>query len=498
MADLQLPDKGAQRGELEGVGAGSQERPFKPAPLAQTTHSSVFIKENIKVLRRMIKEHYQQAKTMGTLKKLAYDESEEGDSASRKTMSQARRSERLQGRNKSWEKTKKERAKSKGGRPKHQETSSDSESEDDPKYNYEDLSTPYKRPKPTPFMTRITRFKYYQRAKLPRNIKVHEGNKYPEDHLSIFSTATELEEWSMPVWCKMFRQTLGGAYAKDPMEIHGIKRRQNEGLQAFMDRFKFESSHIKGVPIVLRISTFMHSHGHSERAKKLNDEIPKTVDEMFERVPAFIRGEIAAGSAEATRPPQWDKVSTRTSWFKGHERVRGSSGPREFQRNMGTCALYPRRDTLTPLTKTSEEILAMESIGFPPPPPLIEEVMASEKLVHLMKDIRRGNQRNRGQGRGNLKVINMVNAGGSRKRPYETGRPRLKEEITFPPIPQNSLTDGPIILEYWKGQLKVTRFGRSQGNHGRARKEQNCATRIYDSEMSLAPQRDNGKNRHEE
>ncbi|GJU25827.1 hypothetical protein Tco_1164448 [Tanacetum coccineum] len=35
-------------------------------------------------------------------------------------------------------------------------------------------------------------------------------------------------------------------YAKDPKEIHGIKRRQNKGLQSFMDRFKFESSHIKG------------------------------------------------------------------------------------------------------------------------------------------------------------------------------------------------------------------------------------------------------------
>ena len=30
-------------------------------------------------------------------------------------------------------------------------------------------------------------------------------------------------------------------YSKDPTEIHGIKRRPNEGLQAFMDRFKVES-----------------------------------------------------------------------------------------------------------------------------------------------------------------------------------------------------------------------------------------------------------------
>ncbi|GJU70997.1 reverse transcriptase domain-containing protein [Tanacetum coccineum] len=68
-------------------------------------------------------------------------------------------------------------------------------------------------------------------------------------------------------------------FAKDPTEIHGIKRRQNEGLQTFMDRFKSESSHIKGVPPVLHISAFMHGHVHPELAKNLNDKIPKTVDE---------------------------------------------------------------------------------------------------------------------------------------------------------------------------------------------------------------------------
>ncbi|GJZ38811.1 reverse transcriptase domain-containing protein [Tanacetum coccineum] len=89
-------------------------------------------------------------------------------------------------------------------------------------------------------------------------------------------------------------------YAKDPMEIHGIKRRLNEGLQEFMDRFKSESLHIKGVPLVLRISAFMHVHRHPELAKKL-DKIPKIVDEMFERVRAFIRGEVAVGTAKEAR-----------------------------------------------------------------------------------------------------------------------------------------------------------------------------------------------------
>ncbi|GJR83599.1 hypothetical protein Tco_0154384 [Tanacetum coccineum] len=96
-----------------------------------------------------------------------------------------------------------------------------------------------------------------------------------------------------------------------------------------------------------------------------------TVDEMFERVRAFIRGEAAAGSTEVARTPQWDKGVTRPMWFGGQERTRGRSGQREFRRNIRTCALYSRRDTFTPLTKTPKEILAMESMNFPPPPPLV-------------------------------------------------------------------------------------------------------------------------------
>nr|GFA13452.1 reverse transcriptase domain-containing protein [Tanacetum cinerariifolium] len=138
----------------------------------------------------------------------------------------------------------------------------------------------------------------------------------------------------MPIWCKMFCQTLGGAkrnrfddldpksvdsfdelsqkfleeflqqerYAKDPTKIHGIKSRQNEGLQTFMDWFKSKSSHIKGVPLVLHILAFIHGHGHPELAKKLNDKIPKTMDEMFERVRAFIRGKVVVGSVEMVHP----------------------------------------------------------------------------------------------------------------------------------------------------------------------------------------------------
>ncbi|GKB05147.1 reverse transcriptase domain-containing protein [Tanacetum coccineum] len=364
----------------------------------------------------------------------------------------------------------------------------------------EDLSMPYKRPKPIPFTSRITRFRYHRRAKLPPNVRVFKGNKDPEDHLSIFSAAAEQEEWHMPVWCKMFRQTLSGSarnwfdsldpksvdgfeelsskfleefsqqkrYDKDPTEIHGIKRKPNEGLQAFMDRFKAESAHIKGVPPILRISAFMHGHGHPELSKKLNDKILKMVDEMWERVQAFIRGEAAADTTEAIRSPRWEKSAGKDSWSEHQNGSRNRSHRRGEGRNMGTCAPYTRREGFTPLMKTPKEILAMDNVNFPPPPPMvgtsekrnmnkfcdyhqdrghntndcyhlkkqIEEAVASGRLAHLVKDIRQGGQKGKGSAKGKEKVINMMRSQGYRKRPYERVEHWIDNAITFPSVPR--------------------------------------------------------------
>ncbi|GJT86964.1 hypothetical protein Tco_1068681 [Tanacetum coccineum] len=98
------------------------------------------------------------------------------------------------------EKARREMSKSRGKRSRHQEISSDSKHEEGSEDTYEDLNSPHKRPKPTLFTQRITRFKYHRRAKLSRNIMVYEENKDPEDHLGIFSTAAEQEKWPMPGW----------------------------------------------------------------------------------------------------------------------------------------------------------------------------------------------------------------------------------------------------------------------------------------------------------
>ncbi|GJS31301.1 hypothetical protein Tco_0491921 [Tanacetum coccineum] len=86
---------------------------------------------------------------------------------------------------------------------------------------------------------------------------------------------------------------------------------------------------------------------------------------------------------------------------------------------MRTCAPYARREGFTPLTKTSKEILAMDNVNFPPPPPMIKEVVASGRLAHLVKDIRQGGQKGKGLAKGKENVINMVRSQGYRKRPYE-------------------------------------------------------------------------------
>ncbi|GJS21268.1 hypothetical protein Tco_0449900 [Tanacetum coccineum] len=126
------------------------------------------------------------------------------------------------------------------------------------------------------------------------------------------------------------------------------------------------------------------------------------------------------------RPSQGDKGYVCSGWTGGPKRARNRGVPREARRNMGVYTPYPRKDTFTPLTMTLKEILSMESVNFPELSPLIgtpkkqnlnkfcdyhgdrghntndcyqlnkqiEKAVASRKLAHLVKDIRRNNQRN--------------------------------------------------------------------------------------------------------
>ncbi|GJW69498.1 hypothetical protein Tco_0126415 [Tanacetum coccineum] len=80
------------------------------------------------------------------------------------------------------------------------------------------------------------------------------------------------------------------------LEIHHIKQREGEPTEAFMERFKIESMHINGAPEYMRISGFMHGITNPDIIKRLNDDIPKTVDEMMSMMIAFLRGEVAVAN----------------------------------------------------------------------------------------------------------------------------------------------------------------------------------------------------------
>ncbi|GJW76064.1 reverse transcriptase domain-containing protein [Tanacetum coccineum] len=239
-------------------------------------------------------------------------------------------------------------------------------------------------------------------------------------------------------------------YAKDPTEIHGIKRRQNEGLQAFIDRFKSESSHIKGVPPVLHISAFMHGYSHPELAKKLNEKIPKTVDECSKG------SEPSLGEKWPLDQHKWSVLlkETKDTFIRhGPEdlkepEIRAAQGKHE---GIWGCTLLVPEKILSPrlprLRKKSsswkapqhQRLLSVEEAN-------IESCglgkIGSSSEGHMPKQLAEGNQ-----GRNGVKVINMIRVEGSRKRPFKEGRSGIMNELAFLAIPQSQLTDEPIILE---------------------------------------------------
>nr|GEU71344.1 reverse transcriptase domain-containing protein [Tanacetum cinerariifolium] len=176
-----------------------------------------------------------------------------------------------------------------------------------------------------PFTPRIRNFESSRKTRMPKNIKTYDGTGDPEDHVKVFQAAAQVERWAMPTWCHMFNSTLIGAarvwfdelppesiygykdmkaafvsyfmqhkkYIKDPVEIHNNKQRDGETIEDFMERFKIETGRMKGAPECMRISRFMHGINNPELTKRLNERVPKTMEEMMMATTAFIRKEIA-------------------------------------------------------------------------------------------------------------------------------------------------------------------------------------------------------------
>nr|GFA89661.1 hypothetical protein [Tanacetum cinerariifolium] len=223
----------------------------------------------------------------------------------------------------------------------------------------------------------------------------------------------------------MFHQTLGGAIRNwfddlDPKSVDSFEELSQKFLEEFSQQKRYAKTLQKFTGLrgdkMRSCKLSWIGHGHPELAKKLNDKIPKTVDKMFEKVRAFIRGEVPVRSAKMVCPSQGDKGYICPAWIEGPEKARNKGGLREARRNIE----FKKQ---------------------------IEEVVASRKLAHLVKDICQNNQHRGNQGRNYVKIINMIREGGNRKRHFEEGRSSLTDELTFPAMPRNQLADEPIILE---------------------------------------------------
>nr|GEU40504.1 reverse transcriptase domain-containing protein [Tanacetum cinerariifolium] len=156
-------------------------------------------------------------------------------------------------------------------------------------------------------------------------------------------------------------------YVKDPVEIHNNKQKDGETIEEFMERFKIKTGRMKGSPECMRIFGFMHGVNNPELTKRLNEHVPKTVEEMITATTAFIRGETAVAS----------KKKVHTPWKSQDLSKRQTSERRSDFRNQPN----ERRGSnkFSPLTRTPKEIFAAESGKFKPPPPMVTPV---EKRSH--------------------------------------------------------------------------------------------------------------------
>ncbi|GKB95605.1 hypothetical protein Tco_0981742 [Tanacetum coccineum] len=77
----------------------------------------------------------------------------------------------------------------------------------------EDLRKPHKEILKSPLSRRLIEFSA-PNHRTPTHLKIYDGSTDPDDHATRFVRAANQGEWEMPVWCRMFQQTLDG-----PLEV---------------------------------------------------------------------------------------------------------------------------------------------------------------------------------------------------------------------------------------------------------------------------------------
>nr|GEV19742.1 hypothetical protein [Tanacetum cinerariifolium] len=175
--------------------------------------------------------------------------------------------------------------------------------------------------------------------KMPANIKLYDGTTDPEDHLSRFASVANSGEWPMPVWCRMFQQTLDrsarGWFEQLPYDIINEWADLRE---AFAARYSVRWACLKEpheiTKIVMKISSFMDSVKSPELAKRFSNKVPTTVNEIMERLDDFVRSEEAYTRTELPKEEVGEThCKTSLSFNRRDNRLSRNTHPRESRRN---------------------------------------------------------------------------------------------------------------------------------------------------------------------
>nr|GEX08543.1 reverse transcriptase domain-containing protein [Tanacetum cinerariifolium] len=214
---------------------------------------------------------------------------------------------------------------------------------------------------------------------------------------------------------------------------------------------------------------------NSELKKRLNQHVPKTMEEMMITTTAFIRGEAAAANKKKshtswrTQDQSKRQTSEKRSDFQGHPREgRGSSRFTPLQGNQKKLLrpkqVQPPPPMVTPVKKRSnnkfcafhndrghntDECMQLKK--------QIEELVQVGKLSHLIKEIKHGRDQSKvGKKETPAKdkpaAIYMIQSWQRMTRQKVTQSFERVREITFPPLTTSSLME--ILYEHCFNRLR--------------------------------------------
>nr|GEV27058.1 reverse transcriptase domain-containing protein [Tanacetum cinerariifolium] len=290
-----------------------------------------------------------------------------------------------------------------------------------PPTDEDDLKRPWMCEEENPFMPRICNFESSRKTRMPNNVKTYDGTGDPEDHVKVFQEAAQVERWAMPTWCHMFNSTLIGAARVWFDEL------PPESIDGYKDLRAAQTGRMKGAPECMRISGFMHGVNNPELTKRLNEYVPKTMEEMMITTIAFIRGEAAAASKKKGHV-SW-KPQDQSKRHSADKRKRSSNKFYDFHNDKG---------------HSTDECMKLKK--------QIEELVRAGKLSHLIKEIKQGRDQSKA-GKKETAVkdkpteIYMVQSWQRKVKQKVTQSFERVGEIAFPKLAANNGTEGPLVVE---------------------------------------------------